>query len=94
VQDDLVGRGLIGPATVVLVPQGGRQAAFSQALLDAARPQQAVVFVQRDDRFRQLAGPVEAAWLAAVGEEGWHRTDLVGRVSFSSDGRRVRGNDE
>ncbi|HSN77763.1 MAG TPA: ComEC/Rec2 family competence protein [Anaerolineae bacterium] len=93
-QDELVRRGLIGPATVVVVPQGGRQAAFSPALLDAARPQQAVVFVQRDDRFRQLAAPVEAAWRAVVGEDGWHRTDLAGRVSFVSDGRSVTGSGE
>ena len=80
---------MIQPATVVKLPQGGRQAAFSRALLDAAQPQQAVVFVQRDDRFRQLAAPVEAAWKAVVGEAGWRRTDLAGTVSFSSDGRTV-----
>lgn len=89
VQDALAAQGLIQPATVVKLPQGGRQAAFSQALLDAAQPQQAVVFVQRDDRFRQLAAPVEAAWKAVVGEAGWRRTDLAGTVSFSSDGRTV-----
>jgi len=88
-QDALANSGLIQPATVVKLPQGGRQAAFSQALLEAAQPQQAVVFVQKDDRFRQLAAPVEAAWRALVGEAGWHRTDLAGTVSFSSDGRTV-----
>ena len=89
IQDELAASGLIQPATVVKLPQGGRQAAFSPALLDAAQPQQAVVFVQRDDRFRQLAAPVEAAWKSAVGEAGWQRTDLTGTVSFSSDGRTV-----
>lgn len=88
-QDALASSGLIQPATVVKLPQGGRQAAFSQALLEAAQPQQAVVFVQKDDRFRQLAAPVEAAWRAVVGEDGWRRTDLAGAVSFSSDGRTV-----
>lgn len=88
-QDALASRGLIQPATVVKLPQGGRQAAFSQALLDAAQPQQAVVFVQKDDRFRQLAAPVEAAWQAVVGEAGWHRTDLAGAIHFSSNGRTV-----
>ncbi len=88
-QDALASSGLIQPATVVKLPQGGRQAAFSQALLEAAQPQQAVVFVQKDDRFRQLAAPVEAAWRAVVGEDGWRRTDLAGTVSFSSDGRTV-----
>jgi beta-lactamase superfamily II metal-dependent hydrolase len=85
---------LIPPSTVVKVPQGGRQNGFSQALLDAARPQQAVVFVQSDDRFRQLAATVEAAWKGVVGEDGWWRTDLAGTVSFSSDGRTVTANDE
>ncbi len=89
VQDELAASGLIEPATVVKLPQGGRQNALSQALLDAAQPQQAVVFVQRDDRFRQLAAPVELAWKAIVGEAGWHRTDLAGTVSFSSDGQTV-----
>ncbi len=89
VQDELAAQGLIQPATVVKLSQGGRQSTFSQALLDAAQPQQAVVFVQRDDRFRQLTAPVEAAWKAVVGEAGWHRTDLAGTVSFSSDGRTV-----
>lgn len=94
VQDELTARGLIQPASVVKLPQGGRQAAFSQALLDAAQPQQAVVFVQKDDRFRQLAAPVEAAWKAIVSEAGWRRTDLAGTVSFSSNGRTVMANDE
>jgi competence protein ComEC len=89
VQEELAASGLIEPVTLVKLPQGGRQNGFSQALLDAAQPQQAVVFVQRDDRFRQLAAPVEAAWKAVVGEAGWHRTDLAGTVSFSSDGRSV-----
>jgi competence protein ComEC len=89
VQDELAADGLILPVTVVKLPQGGRQTGFSQALLDAARPQQAVVFVESNDRKRQLAAPVEAAWLAAVGEDGWHRTDLAGTISFSSDGRTV-----
>jgi competence protein ComEC len=89
IQDELAASGLIRPATVVKLPQGGRQAAFSPALLDAAQPQQAVVFVQRDDRFRQLAAPVEGAWKSVVGEAGWQRTDLAGTVSFSSDGRVV-----
>jgi competence protein ComEC len=89
VQDDLAASGLIAPSTVVKAPQGGRQDGFSQALLDAARPQQAVVFVNPDDRRRQLAASVEAAWQAVVGEAGWHRTDLEGTISFSSDGRAV-----
>lgn len=89
VQDELAASGLIQPATVVKLPQGGRQSGFSQALLDAAQPQQAVVFVQRDDRFRQLAAPVEAAWQAVVAEGGWHRTDLAGTVTCASDGQRV-----
>lgn len=89
VQDELAANGLIQPAGVVKLPQEGRQAAFSQTLLDAARPQQAVVFVEEDDRFRQLTAPVEAAWLAVVEEGGWHRTDRDGTVSFTSDGRTV-----
>jgi competence protein ComEC len=88
-QDELAATGLIQPATVVKIPQGGRQAGFSQALQDAARPQQAVVFVEQDGRHRQLAASVEAAWLAAVGENSWHRTDLAGTISFTSDGRSV-----
>ncbi len=89
VQDELAASGLIQPATVVKLPQGGRQNGFSQALLDAAQPQQAVVFVQKDDRFRQLAAPVEMAWRAVVGEAGWHRTDLAGTVRCTSDGEQV-----
>ncbi len=89
VQDELVMSGLIQPATVVNLPQGGRQSGFSQALLDAAQPEQAVVFVQRDDRRRQLAAPVEAAWKAVVGEAGWQRTDQAGTVSCTSDGKQV-----
>lgn len=89
VQDELANSGLISPTTVVKLPQGGSQAGFSQALLDAAQPQQAVVFVQRDDRYRNLAASVEAAWQAVVGEAGWLRTDLAGTVSCASNGENV-----
>lgn len=89
VQDDLAGRGLVQPSTVVKLAQGGAVQGFSPALLAAAQPQQAVVFVARDDRFRALAGSVESAWLAQVGEAGWQRTDLTGGVSFTSDGHTV-----
>lgn len=89
VQENLAASGLIQPASVVELPQGGKQAAFSQALLEAAQPQRAVVFTQRDDRFRDLSAPVEAAWVARVGAEGFQRTDLAGTVSFESDGHTI-----
>ena len=78
-----------GGEAVVKVPDGGRQAAFSQKLLEALKPQFAVVFVEKDDRFRDLAAGVEEAWKAQVGAAGWHRTDLEGTVSFASDGERI-----
>ena len=76
-------------STVVKRPDGSRQASFSQPLLDAVQAQQAVVFVQSDDRFRQLSGAVQDAWVTVVGEENFHRTDLEGTVSFTSDGETV-----
>ena len=78
-----------GEETVVKVPDGGRQAAFSQKLLEAIGPQQAVVFAEQDDRYRDLAAGVEEAWKAQVGAAGWHRTDLEGTVSFASNGERI-----
>ena len=78
-----------GGETVVKVPDGGRQAAFIQKLLEAIAPQQAVVFAEQDDRYRDLAAGVEEAWKAKVGAAGWHRTDLEGTVSFASDGERI-----
>ena len=75
--------------TVIKVPDGGRQAAFSQKLLEAIRPQQAVVFAEQDDRYRDLAAGVEEAWKAQVGAAGWHRTDLEGTVRFATDGERI-----
>ena len=83
------GCGGSGEETVVKVPDGGRQAAFSQKLLEAIGPQQAVVFAEQDDRYRDLAAGVEEAWKAQVGAAGWHRTDLEGTVSFASDGERI-----
>jgi len=56
--------------------------------VEAIRPQQAVVFAEQDDRYRDLAAGVEDAWKVQVGAAGWHRTDLDGTVSFASDGRR------
>ena len=88
--DALVEDGSLAPADVVTLPQGGRSAGFSANLLSAARPQHAVVFVEPDDRFRRLAGSVQDAWLAQVGPAGWHRTDLAGTVSFSTDGYAVQ----
>ena len=52
-------------------------------------PQQAVVFAEQDDRYRDLAAGVEEAWKAQVGAAGWHRTDLEGTVSFVSDGNKL-----
>ena len=75
--------------TVIKVPDGGRQAAFNEKLLEAIGPQQAVVFAEQDDRFRDLAAGVEEAWKAQVGAVGWHRTDLEGTVSVASDGERL-----
>ncbi|MDW8317559.1 MAG: ComEC/Rec2 family competence protein [Anaerolineae bacterium] len=89
VQEELVTLGLVGPATVVKVPAGGRQARFSPTLLEASRPQHAVVFTPREDRFRTLDAPVEDAWTAVTGPERFHRTDLAGTVSCASDGRSV-----
>ena len=66
-----------------------RQAAFSQKLLEAIEPQVAVVFAEKDDRYRDLAAGVEEAWKVQVGVVGWHRTDLEGTVSFVSDGERL-----
>ena len=53
-----------GAAILVKVPDGGRQAEFSQKLLEAIGPQQAVVFAEQDDRYRDLAAGVEEAWKA------------------------------
>ncbi|MCB0251135.1 MAG: hypothetical protein KDI07_21365, partial [Anaerolineae bacterium] len=64
-------------------------ASFSQPFLEAVQAQQAVVFVQSDDRFRQLSGAVQDAWVEVVGAENFHRTDLEGTVSFTSDGKTV-----
>ena len=75
--------------SAVKVPDGGRQAAFSQKLLEAIGPQQAEVFAEQDDRYRDLAAGVEEAWKAQVGATGWHRTDLEGTVSIASDGERI-----
>lgn len=88
-QEQLVASDLQLEATIVKLPDGGRQASFSQAFLDAAQPQQAVVFVQREDRFRDLSAAVEQAWIAVVGPEGFHRTDLDGTVSFASSGTEL-----
>lgn len=41
-------------------------------------------------RFRQLSGAVQDAWVEVVGEENFHRTDLEGTVSFTSDGEMTR----
>lgn len=88
-QDQWAASGLIAPATVVKLAQAGRAEGLSTALLAAAQPTHAVVFVQADDRFRTLAGPVETTWLMQVGEDGWHRTDLAGAVELVSDGHTV-----
>ena len=48
-------------ATVVKLPDGGRQAAFCEAFLMATRPDQAVAFVRAEDRFRDLSPAVEEA---------------------------------
>ena len=76
-------------STVVKRSDGSRQASFSQPLLEAVEAHHAVVFVQSDDRFRQLSGAVQDAWVEMVGEENFHRTDLEGTVSFTSDGETV-----
>lgn len=89
VQEELVRLGLIGPATVVKVPGGGRQGSFSLTLVEASRPQHAVVFTPKDDRFRTLDGTVEDAWSDVTGPGRFHRTDLAGTVSCASDGRSV-----
>ena len=90
VQERLVDGGMMeGSEIVVKVPDGGRLAAFSQKLLEATKPQFAVVFAEQDDRYRDLAAGVEEAWKAQVGAVGWHRTDLEGTVSFASDGERI-----
>ncbi len=86
-QDELAGSGLAGPCWVVKLPDGGRQAAFSEALLDATRPLHGVVFAQREDRFRDLSTVVADEWSAVVGPANFHRTDLAGTVSFSTDGQ-------
>lgn len=88
-QEGLVARGLVQPTSVVKLPDSGRLQAFSQSLLDAAQPQYAVAFVQGEDRFRKLAASVEEAWVTAVGADHFYRTDLVGTVSFVSDGRSL-----
>ena len=82
-------RGAKSEAIVVKVPDGGRQAAFSQKMLETIGPQQAVVFSEQDDRYRDLAAGVEEAWKAQVGAAGWHRTDLEGTVRFATDGERI-----
>ena len=51
--------------------------------------QQAVVFAEQDDRYRDLAAGVEEAWKAQVGAAGWHRTDLEGTVNFVGNGERL-----
>jgi competence protein ComEC len=90
VQEQLVESGVDLESTVVKLPDGGRQASFSEAFLMATRPDHAVAFVQSEDRFRDLSAVVEEAWKTAVGAEGFHRTDLVGTVSFFSDGMTLR----
>lgn len=89
VQDRLVADGLAGPATVVKLPQGGKEPAFSPALLEATQPQHAVVFTRRDDRFRDLSAAVQQAWATATGQQHFHRTDLAGTVHCVSDGVTV-----
>ena len=90
VQEWLVDGGMVeGGETVVKVPDGGRQAAFSQKLLESIGPQQAAVFAEQDDRYRDLAAGVEEAWKAQVGAAGWHRTDLEGTVNFVGNGERL-----
>ncbi|MCB0231737.1 MAG: MBL fold metallo-hydrolase, partial [Anaerolineae bacterium] len=89
VQDALAASGIDLRSTVVKLPDGGRQASFSQPLLEAVEAHHAVVFVQSDDRFRQLSGAVQDAWVEVVGAENFHRTDLEGTVSFTSDGKTV-----
>jgi competence protein ComEC len=84
------GRRVEGEETLVKVPDGGRQATFSEKLLQAVQPQHAVVFAEQDDRFRDLAAGVEEAWKAQVGAAGWHRTDLEGTISVVSDGTTLR----
>lgn len=56
-----------GEETVVKVPDGGRQTAFSQKLLETIKPQLAVVFAEQDDRYHDLAAAVEEAWKEQVG---------------------------
>jgi hypothetical protein len=53
------------------LPDGGRLAAFSEALLAATSPEHAVAFVQSEDRFRDLSAMVEEAWMAMVGAENF-----------------------
>ncbi|MFN2167739.1 MAG: ComEC/Rec2 family competence protein, partial [Anaerolineae bacterium] len=89
VQQWLVDSGQWIESTVVKVPDGGRQASLNEAFLAATKPVHAVAFVQSEDRFRDLSAAVEEAWIAAVGPEGFHRTDLAGTLSFASDGRVV-----
>ena len=76
-----------GEETVVKVPDGGRQTAFSQKLLETIKPQFAVVFAEQDDRYRDLAAAVEEAWKEQVGAAGWHRTDLEGTVASPATAR-------
>ncbi|MEA3334825.1 MAG: ComEC/Rec2 family competence protein [Chloroflexota bacterium] len=87
VQEWLVESGQRIESTVVKLPDDGRQAAFCEEFLMATGPQHAVVFTQRQDRFRDLSAVVEEAWVALVGPENYHRTDLAGTVSFASDGQ-------
>jgi competence protein ComEC len=89
VQQQLVESGIDLESTVVKLPDGGRQASFSEAFLTATEAYHAVVFAQREDRFRDLSAAVEEAWLAVVGDAGLYRTDLAGTVSFASDGRML-----
>ncbi len=89
VQEHLLAAGLLGPATLVKLPAGGARAAFSHDLLTATRPHHAVVFAQRDERYRHLSPAVAAAWTAITGPQHFHRTDLAGTLSCASDGARV-----
>jgi competence protein ComEC len=61
VQEQLVASGLPLAATVVKLPDSGRQASFNKAFLATTKPDHAVAFVQREDRFRDLSRTVEDA---------------------------------
>jgi competence protein ComEC len=89
VQEELVPWSSALAADVVKLPAGGSNAGFSKAFLAATQPREAVVFVQQEDRFRELSAVVEEAWIEVVGPHSLHRTDLAGTVSFVSDGRSL-----